>query len=299
MFFIKYLFFETEVQRISKIDKKTHACYSISVFKRKNTIVLAFVTALPAEAKPLIGRFELKRIDSPFPLYKQGNIYLVVSGVGKMASAIATTFLQTHLHSTAAYLNIGIAGHKTLEVSTAVMASKVIDKASSYTYYPTFLTSSPCPTHTFCSVDQPEFTFADDSVYEMEAAGFVQAASKFSSSELIHCYKVISDNLSSPAKIDPIRAEELITDHLPQIQSLSTNLLRLIETLPSPSKPSLEPWKHTHHFTKTEELRLQRLLQRFVCIEKEISFSRYAHLRSAKEVLSSLEQDLLSLTWAL
>lgn len=257
--------------------------------------MLAFVTALAAEAKPLIKRFQLQRIDTSLPLYKKDDIYLIVSGIGKVSSAIATTFLQTKISSTAAYLNIGIAGHASLPIGTSIMASKIIDPTNGSTFYPTFLTAPFCATQTVCCTDRPEFTFSTDAVYDMESIGFAQAAAKFSSSEFIHCYKVISDNLSSLATIDAEKAEALIVDHLPQIEELSKLLRKQIQEIPSVSKISLTSWKERWHFTQTQEHQLQRLLQRFDCLEQRVCPSSYATLYSAKQVLASLETDLQSL----
>jgi len=257
--------------------------------------VLAFVTALAAEAKPLIARFQLQRIDAPLPLYKKDDLYLVVSGMGKVSSAIATTFLQTKMSSIAAYVNVGIAGHASLPIGTSIMASKIIDPTNGSTFYPTFLTAPFCTTQTVCCTDSPEFTFSTDAVYDMESIGFAQAAAKFSSSEFIHCYKVISDNLSSLATIDPEKAEGLIVDHLPQIQELTKLLREQLQKTPSFSKIPLTPWKERWHFTQTQEHQLQRLLQRFDCLQQNVCLSSYATLYSAKQVLASLETDLQSL----
>ena len=50
------------------------------------------ITALPAEAKPLVSRFNLKRVqpERAFPVYRNQHISLVVSGVSKTNAAAAS-----------------------------------------------------------------------------------------------------------------------------------------------------------------------------------------------------------------
>lgn len=258
--------------------------------------MLAFVTALPCEAKPLIARFELSRISSPFPLYRNKNIFLIVSGVGKIAAAIATTFLQTIVSSPTAYLNIGIAGHVTLPVGTAVMASQIIDSSTSYRFYPTFLQRPSCALYSLCSVDKPVTTFLDSYVYDMESSGFAQAASKFSFSELIHCYKVISDNTITPITFDPKKAEDLITMHLEEIRSITHMLLEDLQALPSIESPCLTPWTNKVHFTETQKHQLKRLLERFSTVKSSLDEEDYSSCKNAKQILEKLEATIVSLT---
>ena len=51
------------------------------------------------------------------------------------------------------------------------------------------------------TVDRACTDFPTDDVYDMEAAGFYEAAARYASHELVHCLKVISDNRDHPAAL--------------------------------------------------------------------------------------------------
>ena len=77
--------------------------------------MIHFVVALPAEGKPLIDRYGLRRrtLRSDYPIYEGNDITLIVSGIGKVAAAAATACLHasTNDHRPGVWLNVGIAGH--------------------------------------------------------------------------------------------------------------------------------------------------------------------------------------------
>jgi len=59
----------------------------------------------------------------------------------------------------------------------------------------------------------------------MEAAAFYSIAKRFGSSELIQCYKVISDNAASDiATVSPTLARDLIGDNLKHVDSMVNRL---------------------------------------------------------------------------
>ena len=84
---------------------------------------VGLVTALPAEAKPLNGHYSLIRDNSVkhTPLYRNGTMTLVVSGVGKKAAYDATSRLAELLGDIQAiWINLGIAGHPSRVIGEAV-----------------------------------------------------------------------------------------------------------------------------------------------------------------------------------
>jgi len=72
-------------------------------------------------------------------------------------------------------------------------------------------------------------------VYEMEAAGFVATARRFSAADLVHCFKVISDRPGSPLamavegspRLATVFVEELIATTLPDLQRFAGRLVKL------------------------------------------------------------------------
>ena len=90
-----------------------------------------------------------------------------------MAAAAATAYLRALIGDTpAAWLNIGIAGHGSQAVGTALLAHKVVDAASGKPFYPTFA-PPPCRTTLLRTVDRVQSP-AGDAAYDMEASGFCE-----------------------------------------------------------------------------------------------------------------------------
>ncbi|MFQ5351318.1 MAG: hypothetical protein ACE5EG_12825, partial [Thermoanaerobaculia bacterium] len=175
--------------------------------------MIRLVVALPAEARPLIRRFGLEWVDDgELTVWRAERISLVVSGVGRKAAVAAVATLAAgEGPRECAWLNVGIAGHRTLAVGEVVLAHKVVDAGGGRAWYPPLVFEPPCGTATVTTVDRPETGYPKETVYEMEAAGFCSAAARFSSAELIQVVKVISDNAAAPPeRLTARRVEELI-----------------------------------------------------------------------------------------
>jgi len=181
------------------------------------------VVALQSEAQPLVRRFGLSACDrtEPFRLYQGdwqgGEVTLVVSGIGRVASAAASAYLfgRAGQPRERPWINIGIAGHREEEVGRAYLAHKISEPASASSWYPRLVFDPPVPTAEVITVDTPEETFAEPALYDMEAAGFFATASRFSRVELIHVLKVISDTRESPVeRLTPAIVSGLIEQRL-------------------------------------------------------------------------------------
>ena len=162
--------------------------------------MLRFVVALQAEARPLVERFGMEPAgEGPFPCYRGEGSWLIVSGPGKAAAAAATAYL--HLSAGGApgraWLNVGLGGHSQRLLGEGVVADKISDAASGASWYPQLVIDSPSPTVPVLTVERVEEEYSPPWVYESEAAGFFPTACRFSVAELVHCYKVVSDNPDS------------------------------------------------------------------------------------------------------
>lgn len=230
--------------------------------------MLRFVVALEPEARPLIGRYRLRREpdDHPFAIYRRDGIALVVSGIGKVAAAAASSYL--HLVSGgerhAVWLNVGIAGHGRRPVGEAVIAHKIRDAASDRSWYPPQISSSE-PSDEIVTVDRPEAAFREPVGYEMEAAGFYDTACRFASSEIVQCLKIVSDGPGAPAAgLTPAKVTTLVEDRVDDVERLAQGCLELSAELrrwaakPPDFDRCLERW----YFTVTEKRQLSRLLRR-------------------------------------
>jgi adenosylhomocysteine nucleosidase len=113
--------------------------------------MIYIVTALAQEAIPLIQHFKLKKdlSHTKFDLYRNDMIKLIVSGTGKLKSAVATTYLllKEPPKKSDKILNFGICGsglekHKSGQI---FLINKIEDLNSGKTYYPEILFSHLLP----------------------------------------------------------------------------------------------------------------------------------------------------------
>ncbi|MBI4358803.1 MAG: hypothetical protein HY584_05840 [Candidatus Omnitrophica bacterium] len=266
--------------------------------------MIYFVVALPSEAKPLVNRYQLKLISSrtQFKVYGARQVFLIVSGVGKIRVQEAVRFLYEHTGSirNSVWLNVGIAGHSSYPVGTAVLAHKVADQITQESWYPPILFDVPCQTDSIVTVDRPETEYRDPFVYDMEASGFYKAAIQFSTVELVHCFKVISDNRRSSTKqVSKALTERLIQNRLGTLDSVVKKIEKIAERLPSIQidetrlKQFLDHW----HFTVTQQHQLRRLLARLEILEPKSAIwsSELGALSKSKDVLNFLESRINSL----
>lgn len=232
--------------------------------------MLFILCALSCEAKSLISHFHLKNVEepTPFPLYQNESISLIVSGVGKLQTAAAIGYLQgvTSNCQHAAWLNVGIAGHASFELGKGILAHQIIDRVNGRNYYPTFVVDRPVETATVWTVEKPEIEYNGNAVFDMEAAAFWSVASRFTTAELIHCYKIISDNRhSGTSYLTKEHVEKLVQAHLGSIETFLNSLQQLSQSLINLelSSGELEPFLKQWHFTSTQQFQLKRLLQRW------------------------------------
>ncbi len=259
------------------------------------------VTALQCEAKPLIGHFRLKGENSAagFRLYHNEQMRLIVTGVGKLNSAAACAYLYARFGEVQdeAWLNLGIAGHATEAVGSALLMQKISDQGSGLSWYPPLLFDAPCDSATCLTVERPCNSYPASDCVEMEAAGFCAASSRFASTELIHCLKIISDNRANPAaRIDEPQVVALLEARLPLIGQLIEQLQGLADELRQQQQPSpaLPPFLAHWRFSRYQQNRLQQLLQRWQALQPQHppSTEAFATCRDSKAVLQALQQQL-------
>ena len=186
--------------------------------------MICVVVALPSEARPLIREFGLERVGEGRPAVWRGpDVLLCVSGIGRIAADSAVRRLAADWDPPgSAWLNVGIGGHR------IVLAREVADATSGRVRPLRPIAPAPCATATVTTVDRPELDYPDETVYEMEAAGFCSAAAGLASLKRIQVVKVISDNPTAPPDgLTAERVEELITGRIDTVA-------RIVETLAAP-----------------------------------------------------------------
>lgn len=263
--------------------------------------MINLVVALPAEARPLVDHYALARAQdkTAFPVYQSAAMRLTVSGPGKVAAAAATACLGNHPDATdkAAWLNIGIAGHASQAVGTGLVAHHIRDIANDDHWYPPQLLDHEIPGSCLQTVDLPEQRYRQDSLYDMEAAGYYPTACRFSTSELVQCFKVVSDNPDTPASnITAASCTCLIEAQLDNINRLVTGLEDMALDYNGWHQPHPELKRLTEHwhFTVSEHHQLKQLVRRWSALSpgKQIWNKKLGASSTASDVLRSIEDSL-------
>jgi hypothetical protein len=146
------------------------------------------------------------------------------------------------------------------------------------------------------SVDRPETSYPEETVYEMEAAGFCSATARFASAELIQVVKVISDNAQTPPeRLTADRVEELIEGQLEaivQIVEQTATLAGEIDARRQPP-PALRGFTERWRFTTTQRRQLERLLRRLAALEPASpTATDFSDRTSAQAVIAALASRL-------
>ena len=260
------------------------------------------VVALRPEADPIIEHFDLKRQPSSrrVSIFANEGLTLAVSGLGKTAAANAVADLKSfNPDQVSAWFNIGIAGHQSLGIGEGYLVNRVNDKATEQTWYPMFVFDHGCSTGIITTVDQVETEYTEPTGYDMEASGFVAAAFRLATVEMVHCYKIVSDN--SPAtlsKLTPQRVSKLVESHVQTIERLIHSLDDLAADLAARNsrdqllQPFLENWK----FSVTQQHMLFKLLRKskaLGCII-DVNTDIVRECQSGKEVIQKISDQVNS-----
>lgn len=241
---------------------------------------LNLVIALIAEAKPLIVALNLKKMLSitEFPVYanKLQNIHLIISGIGTVKSAAATSFLHsiTGRNRHGYYLNVGIAGSREFDLGEIVLSHKIIDQSSKQAWYPTlpsFLRKQrkqikkKISKGMLTTALQPTFDYPEQGLVDMEASGFFIIARQLVTQEHVQIIKLISDNpQKSYQEITADLVNNLIINQLPTILWFIEECLNLssIEKALNDEPSQFDQFIKKWHFTQYQQTILRELLRR-------------------------------------
>jgi hypothetical protein len=188
------------------------------------------VVAHPAEARPLIGRYDLRAENGhgAFTVHRGDSLVVAVGGAGKTAASAAAAYLFAAGGGgrDGAWVNVGMAGHSELEIGRGLLAHKVVDEGSGACWYPPLIIETACPSATVLTVEGLEEDYEGDRLYDTEAAGFFAAASRFATCELIHAFKIVIDNHGATVgeRFSPEVMEDLVASKLGLLDGLFDEL---------------------------------------------------------------------------
>ncbi len=194
--------------------------------------MIYIVAALHCEAKPVAGYYGLIKDSSlsRFEIYKNSDISLIISGTGMLKSAVASAYLfsSSPYKSDDIAVNFGICGSLNPDCAPgrSFLVNKVMTRTLSKTYYPDMLLMHGLPeasleTFPFPVVRSSAAGCLSDLV-DMEAAGFMEAATAFFPPHRIYCLKVVSDRLEG-TRLAASWVSELIKQNLPALDEIIKN----------------------------------------------------------------------------
>ncbi|MCG7983739.1 MAG: hypothetical protein JAY90_13445 [Candidatus Thiodiazotropha lotti] len=183
---------------------------------------LNLLTALPAEAKPLIKCFTLQRHQplGAIPLYKAQGIHLAVSGPGLKSIPPAVSYLQemTPKGSQPVWINLGICGHGSLAIGELLLADQVTTPDGLQWKLQSPVDSIANHGQLSC-VSSPQAAYQPQMAYDMESSGFLASLTPTTSLDRVHILKVVSDNPENGIEtINAKRVNKLITDQISLIR---------------------------------------------------------------------------------
>lgn len=257
--------------------------------------------ALSCEAQPFIQHFKLtnlKQFDL-FRIYQSENkeISLSITGIGKLNAASAVSYHHACFNTSVSdiWLNIGVAGHKNLNVGDILIVNKITDEHDGTHWYPQIVFTPPCESTRLITLDKASTNY-QDSLFDMEASAFYQMAIRLGTAELIHCLKIVSDNTEQSATtINADKVKKIITAQIKTIENIIKCLIPLskeISTIisePEHYQCFINKW----HFTQSEKLQLLRLLRQWaVRFPSKDPMQTVIDNISGKQVLITLNQKI-------
>ncbi len=209
---------------------------------------ILFVTALPAETKPLVQHFGLKRQTQTGKFVSFSNakgLALVQTGVGRIPAAVATTYALQTLTGSVQVINLGLAGCRDADtpIGSIFRVNKIHELNTGRTFFLDMLTRGSLPETGCITADQPvdvwpDTTMEDETLCDMEASAVLQAARQLGPADHFHCLKVVSDyGLSGGPKWMAEWVESLLQPHLSVLESLVEQLALLEEPATSTLSP--------------------------------------------------------------
>ena len=162
---------------------------------------ICIITALPAESRVFIDALNLKPIlDQGWRLCGNSEYLLLQTGIGKLKAAAAVSALLHSRQDIRAIVNAGIAGGST-HIGDTFLAHQVTDQGSGEKWYPHLPPQrvvDSIPTSSIKTLDRPSVEYQADTLFDMEAAGIMSAASNYLTTDAIQFIKVVSDNAQAP-----------------------------------------------------------------------------------------------------
>lgn len=155
---------------------------------------------------------------------------IIVSGIGKLRSAIATAALVAGTQeSTPIIVNVGVcAAPETYPLGSLYYANRIVDHASNRAWHPDPIIDSPFNESTLTTFDAPVSAPPPGSpavtLVDMEGSGFAEAAAVYTAPSAWASLKVVSDHFA-PHDLSAERITSAIAPHVDGIDNFIGSLV--------------------------------------------------------------------------
>jgi hypothetical protein len=206
--------------------------------------------------------------------------------------------IQSNQTSTqAAWLNIGIAGHKHVSIGSPLIVSKLTDSVTNRSYYPPLLLKVDCKTTELLCVDVPKTTYSESMAYDMECSAFYTSAQRFITSELVQVLKIVSDNsVADIENITEVKISQLIGDNVLLIDAIVTQLQALSSEYNSvyALTDEIQSLISQAQISKTQSIQLVALYRRFTALGGTGLTEKLSDkdLKSGKRLTAAVEAEI-------
>lgn len=192
--------------------------------------MIYLITALDAEARVLVDHYRLKRDTSlPYTLYRNDEIVLLVSGMGKSNAMMAVSALLGWRIPTSddCIVNVGICGAPAAySIGEALLIHQIIE--GDRHYYPDILYTHSLHESSLLCVDTPQSDACSCPV-DMESSAVFQSASRFFKLHQMAFIKIVSDHCK-PENVTKEGVIELIRSNLAVINEVLAVLKNVQKT---------------------------------------------------------------------
>ena len=253
------------------------------------------VTALDGEARALIEARSLKRdYVLPYPLYRNDDTLLLVSGMGKTNALMAVSALLGWRRPGAAdsLINIGICGAPLgYTIGEALLIHQIIE--GERFFYPDILYSHSLREASLMCVDMPQNAPCGYPV-DMESSAVFRAAERFFKLHQMAFIKIVSDHCD-PQSVSKEGSIALIQKQLSAIDEVSVGLnalCRVEELFTTEEREKIEWLKE--HFTKSQGFALEDALTYFRLRKKTEPIVLNVSIPNSKRERNQLFESLIT-----
>ena len=191
------------------------------------------ITALKSEAKPIIDFYSLEFSGkSNFPLYKNNNLTLVITGAGiKNVSKVSNLFLKKNDFIKNHIINIGISGGRkgNCSIGQLFLINKVFCEKSKLSFNLLPKQSFGLPNNQITTVSRPivNNNFKGEGLVDMEAYEICKTINNLNSLDRLFILKIVSDYMDVKHQISSNQVQHLIKQKISVLDKFLKDLRKL------------------------------------------------------------------------